>query len=149
MPDITLAATITRDNLEVPLLALDINDEDNYIVGRSLQIASVSYRRTTVTSPWVGGRFVTNSVVDSVESAIEVYVIGSSYGNLMTNLSTLLDAFTQPEFDLTLVIDGTTHTWTCEGADYEIGFITETIATRFMPTRFTFHRNPVPVAGVI
>lgn len=149
MADITLTATVTRDNLESPAAALDINDDVNYVLGRNLQVGTVNWEKTTVTSPFSDGRFVVNERRAASEGGLEIYALGSTFTAVMTNLETLKQAFSeQHEYTLQINADGHDQQWLCERADYEVGFVTEMIASRMVPVRFTFYRHPVPIVGV-
>lgn len=149
MSDVTLLATVTRSNLSPDPGVLDLNDGVKYTLARSINVGSVAWEKSTVTSPYVHGRFVVNERMDASEAAIGVYCLGATDSALNTNLGTLLEAFTeQHEYVLRISVNGVDHQWTCERADYEVGFITEMLAARVLPVQLSFYRNPVPVAGV-
>lgn len=150
MADVALLATVTRSNLSPDPGVLDLNDETSYVLGRRVEVGSVTWEKSTVTSPFVHGRFVVNERMGAAEAGIEVYVLGSDHTQVMNRVGTLLEAFTeQHEYVLRLVVDSVVHEWLCERADFEVGYMTETIAARHVPVRLSFYRRPVPVSGVL
>lgn len=148
MSDLNIQAWVSRT--ELSLSNLDINDGDKYVLGRGMNPGAVSWRKQTVESPFYPGRYVVHEVKDAVEISIPVYVQANNYSNLNVHLETLLEAFTnQSSFLFTLVIDGYTNSWTCERADYEIGFAAETVLALRLPVQFKTMRVPTPASGVM
>jgi len=146
MSELSIATTISRQDLG--LEDLDINDGVAYRVGRNLEVNAVSWRREAATSPFVHGRIPVIEVKDAMESSIDIYVLGEDHAELDQRLKTLLDAFTeQYSYTLRLSVDGYSHAWSCERADYSVGFATEFLAALTVPVRLTFHRHPNPLEG--
>jgi hypothetical protein len=145
--DLSVAAVVTRTRLG--LGNLDIDDGAKFILGRAIRVGAVTWRREAVESPYVHGRIPVLEVMGAAESSIEVYALGSSHASLNSNLGELIAAFTkQYDYDLVLNVEGVTHQWRCERADYEVGFVTETLLARVVPVKLTFHRHPIPIQGV-
>jgi hypothetical protein len=145
--DLDIAASVGRE--ELGLGDLDLNDYENYILGRGVRVGAVSWRRDNVTSPYVHGHIPVHEVMDAAESSIDVYVLGETHGALNANLGALLTAFTQQyAYVLGLNVEGVNYQWRCDRADFEIGFATETLVARFLPVKFTFYRHPIPLVGV-
>lgn len=148
--DINVVATITRANLASPLAELDINDLVNYELSRNVDIGSVTWRKETVTSPFVHGRTPVHEVKDVTESKVGVYVMGDTRATLDGNIETLIEAFTeQYSYELRLQVEGRDYHWRCERADYQVAFQTEMIAAAKIPVIFSFFRHPVQMQGVI
>jgi hypothetical protein len=148
MSDLDVIATVTRAGLDAPLGELDLDDGVKFTLGRGLRLGAMTWRREAVESPYVHGRIPVHEVKGAAESALEVYVLGADHATLQANLAELLEAFTaQYEYDLKLLVEGQNYHWRCERADYEVGFITETLMARVLPVRLTFHRHPVPLQG--
>jgi hypothetical protein len=147
--ELTVVATVTRAGLTPPAAELNIDDGVNFALGRSVRIGAVTWRREVAQSPFVEGRIPVHEVKDSSESSIVVLCLGATHAALQANIGTLLEAFTQQyTYEVRLQIEGSDYHWVCERADYEVGWITETIAARVVPVNLTFHRAPTPVAGV-
>lgn len=141
MPITTVAASVG---------GLNINDGASYLLTpQDLNPATVLYRRTQVTSPFVEGRFTVNRVLDAVEGTIVIDVMGSSQSNLQSNIAALVAAFTADEYTLTITIDGATYSWTCEAADYSMLWQHERMHALRVPMRFAFQRQPVPAGGPV
>ena len=146
MPELTLAAAVTRT--ELGLTDLDINDIATYELAKQLNNGTVSWRKEIAQSPFYEGRFVVHEVKDAVEMSLIVYVHGESYPVINTRVQTLLEAFTeQYSYDLKITVNGQQHTWTCERADYDVAFATETVNALKVPVQLTTMRHPSPVAG--
>ena len=148
MSDLDVTAFVTRDELELGLL--DINDGDNFILGKGIQVGKLVWRKDTVTSPYVHGRFPVREVMDAVESTLVVYAKGESHAVLTENIGVLIAPFTeQSEYELQINVEGQSYHWRCERADYEVAFATETLNALLVPVQFTIYRSPIAVAGVI
>lgn len=119
---------------------------------------ALSWRRQTVESRWVHGRFLVSAVKDADVAPLEVIVYGTSSADLDAKTRTLLDAFEQWTYDLTVTADGVAHTWRCEPAEYSpsagsgqrgsyehFGLVAGASAQQVYA--FSIPRRPVPVAG--
>src|SRR4051794_7570499 len=80
-----------------------------------------TYRRETVTSPFVRGRFLIDAQLDSPTAPLSIWVGGSTAAQLSTRVAALIAAFDQLSYTLTVVIDGETYAWACEPADSTVG----------------------------
>lgn len=148
MSDLDVTAFVTRGELELGLL--NINDGDNFILGKGLQVGKLVWRKDTVTSPYVHGRFPVREVMDAIETTLVVYAKGESHAVLTENIGVLIAPFTeQSEYELRINVEGQAYHWRCERADYEVAFATETLNALMVPVQFTIYRSPIAVAGVI
>ena len=148
MSDLDVTAFVTRDELDAG--PLNINDGENFILAKGLQVGKLIWRKDTVTSPYVHGRFPVREVMDAVESTLIVYALGSSHAVLTENIGVLIAPFTeQSEYELQINVEGQSYHWRCERADYEVAFATETLNALLVPVQFTIYRSPIAVAGVI
>lgn len=146
--DLTTIASVTRANLDTPLAELDINDLVNYSLGRAVRMGSVTWRKEAATSPYVDGRVIVHETRDAAEGSLVVYCMGDTHATLETNLSALLTAFTkQYSYQVKLQVEGVDHHWECERADYEVGYVTETVFARRVPVSLSFMRSPIAVQG--
>lgn len=147
MSDITVGASVSRS--ELGKQDLDIDDGENFILSKSVNVGSASWRREFVTSPFVEGRVPVHEVKDAAESSIAVYCTGPDMSTLQANIQELLEAFTeQYSYELHITANGMQHRWICERADYQVAFATETVLARFVPVQLSFHRKPTPSVGV-
>lgn len=145
MPDITLAALITRTSLG--LGDLDINDHLNYACGVPLLGGEKRYRRNQATSAYQRGAVEISATLDDVIETVTVEVMGTSQSNLMANVTTLRDAFAQGSYQLKLTINGVQHTWACKRADEQYEISTGRLAARQLKWVFSVPRLPDAVAG--
>lgn len=145
--DIALSVTVTRT--ELGLGDLEINDGTTYICTPKLDPGAVSYRREQVKSPFVDGTFTISRVKDQTEFQLVVDVLGSTHSAMQSAVGTLIDAMTQDEFTLKVVIDGATYSWTCEAGDYAMGWSNAHFASTRTAVAFTLPRKPVPASGPI
>lgn len=147
-PELDVEAVVTREELDAA--PLDINDGANFILGKSVSVGKLTWRKDVVTSPYVHGRFPVREVMDAVESSIVVYCKGATHPILTENIELVIAAFTlQHEYELRLKVENQSYHWRCERADYEVAFATETLNALFVPVQLTFYRSPIPTAGVI
>jgi hypothetical protein len=99
----------------------EVNDGLHYKVeGSSFNESSQTYRRTTVESPWIGGRFVTNIVPDTVEETLSVFVYGADQVDLQDSIDKLIEAFSQFSYIMEFASDQNRLQYSCETADYSI-----------------------------
>lgn len=141
MPITTVGFTVGGSNF---------NDGENFILSpEGMDLATVTWRRTQVQSPFVEGRFTTNRQLDQVESTVTVDVLGASAGALQSNMSSIVTAFSADEYVVALTIDGATWSWNCEAADYAVLWQHERWHALRVPMRFTFLRQPTPASGPV
>lgn len=133
---------------ELGLADLDLNDHVNYFVSATVFGGTVSWRRQTVQSPFVEGQFTVGAVRDQVEDKFAIEVKGAGQVELQDNLRTLIDAFSQSTFNLTLQLDAAPYTYSCEASDYAIDWTQTRWHNRQVLVTFSLRRSPVPVNGV-
>lgn len=149
MATIDVTAEVTRHELGLAPLALNTAN-DPYEIVQGFSPGGVSQRRIEVESPIVDSTFVVHSVKDRPEMEFGLYVVGDTYDQAVANADTLIEAFTgQVTYNLTVVIEGRTHEWRCQTADYELALRTAFVATQRLAVRFAVPRHPVPVQGVL
>lgn len=148
MGDLTITATISRTDLALADLALE--DPGTYRIVE-LSTGTVTWRRETVESPNVRGRGLIGAVQDTKTGRIVIRASASSAAALATRTATLTDAFEQLGYTLTVTIDGVTHSWACECADWAPGTDGAVdkfeLADRQRTLAFTWPHDPVPLAG--
>lgn len=148
MPDIGLQVTVSRTLLALP--DLDINDHQAYYVAPGTLGAQLSYNRQQISAPWCDGQITVNRSMQNVSEPVVVEVLGEDNGEVFANMATLLAAFAQDHFTLTVVVDGlVTNTYRCEAADYQIGaWVSGRLAAEQAQVTFTVPRQPLAKAGV-
>lgn len=144
----TRAATISRTELGLSTLSLmddtfDIINEPGFDAGRQ------TWRRELATSPFVAGALEVGAVRDQALGALVMRVKGATHAALQSSISTLVSAFTQSEYTLTVTYDSTSYAWTCQRADYQLGFDQAMRIGFVARVAFTYPRSPVPVSGPI
>lgn len=143
----TYAATVTRT--ELGLSALSIHDGTTYFI-RAFQPGKVPIRREEAKSPLVVATVEIGSVKDDALATMLVQVRGASHSAVQSSISTLISAFSQNEYTLTVSIDGTAYAWTCRKAQYGLDDFDFAFRHRlFAHVDLTFPRSPVSVSGPI
>ena len=100
---------------------LELNDSFNYKVeASSFSDSANTFRRVTVESPWIGGRFLINAVPDTVEETLTVYVYGADQVDLQDKIDRLISSFMQFSYILEFVVDQNRLQYSCECADYNL-----------------------------
>lgn len=140
------AASISRP--ELGLADLNINDHTNYYVAPGTFGATVSWRRQTVSSPWIEGQFTVGAVRDQVEDKLVVEVKGADQLSLQNNVKALIDAISQSSFSMTMSLDTAYYTYACEASDYTIDWTNTRWIGRQVQVTIALRRSPVPVNGV-
>jgi hypothetical protein len=148
MADIDLSVLISRTWLGLD--ALEIAQGGTYYLAPQFLGATVTWTRQQVTSPFVDGQITTSRMRPNVVESIGVEVVGSSAFWLQQRIKTLLDAFTQQSFTMTVRIDGAFYQYLCECADYQtLTWTTPRAVSLQGQVLFQMPRQPVPVAGGI
>jgi hypothetical protein len=123
---------------------LNLDDHENYIVeASSFAGSATTWRRNQVQSPYVAGKFTVSAVPDQVTENVAVYVLGDSQTDLMINLANLIDAISQPAFELQWSADNAVYIWQCDPADYTIDFINTNLYARKMLVKLQIQRSPL------
>lgn len=144
---LTVVASITRTALG--LTDLDLNDHTNYVISDGFDAGAVSWRREQAESPYVESKITIGRVRDIVEARIGIQVRGATHADIAANVKTLIDAFTQDVFYLSISLDGTVYRWEGEAADYTMEWNRERLHNKFPLMAFGFLRHPVPTTGPI
>lgn len=146
MTDLNVIAKVTRAQLG--LQDLYINDHSKYVIaGLDILSGTVSWQRQQVSAPWVDGDVTVARRRSSVMEPLTVYVAGTNQADLNTNIGTLLAAFTQDRYTLSIAIGSQQHDWDCEAADYSVKINTVYVKSVYVPVTFQIMRKPVPLTG--
>lgn len=149
MADLTLDASVTRT--ELSLSALDLVQDGIYDLVDGTGPGSSSWRREAATSPYMHGDAQVSAVLDVMRAPLVMRVYGSTHSQLDSRIADLLNAFSQFEYTLTLVIGGVTHQWLCNQADYAVGdggaIDKFPMMVRQQIVHFEIPRQPIPLAG--
>jgi hypothetical protein len=128
---------------------INLDDHERYIVtADSFANSQTTWRRTQVQGPYVAGKFTVSAVPDQVTENVGVYVLGVSQADLQQNLADLIDAVSQPYFQLLWSMDEASYTWDCDTADYSIEYTTATLFARQLTVKLQIPRNPLVTMGV-
>lgn len=149
---ITKVATVTRTELALGDLALE--EEGVYKLMRdAVGPGDGSWRREVSKSAYVHGETLVGAVKDVMTAQLGVRVLASSISLLQTRVSTLLTAFSQFSYNLTITLDGSTWQWKCEPADYAIGdggvFQDLHLLAYQQEVRLNIPRHPIPLQGSV
>lgn len=141
----TFAATVTRSDLG--LADLNINDNADYIVASEMLGSMVTWERKTVSSPFVNGDVTVHRRRGNVSEKFAVYVLGATQTEIQTNIKTLIDAFNQNRFNLTITLDSTVYTYICEASDYQVEWMNTNFFALKVKVVFNLIRGPIPLVG--
>jgi hypothetical protein len=154
MPSVAVSATISLAGATPSTLSLtDAPYEiDGTATGSGLDVGQVVYSRVWATSAYMAGAVQVWSVPGMVAATLKMYVYNtaSDQVQLQTDLTTLINAFTQEGFVLSFTVGGATYSWACNNADYQIDPwpLQAIIGTRLGVT-FDIPRQPIAVAGPV
>ena len=149
MPDLDIAGFVTRD--ELSLADLDLNTDTYKIIRGGWGPGGVVWRRQTVQSPFSSGRYLTGRQKDQAVAPLAIRVTGTNEADCLGKVATLVAAFEQFEYQLSMTVETVTYTWNCECADWTFGEggALQTFHLRAYKQEVVFEipRHPVPVAG--
>lgn len=157
MSDLTIVASIGRGRLD--LADLDLNDGTAY----ELVAAGPGIRRWVrdwAVAPSVHGASQVSSRLDVQTAPIAIRVKAATMATFEARCITLIEAFAQLRFQLTVSIDGQPQTWKCFAADggpaTADGSGADGTWDKFslmvgyhQVYAFQVPRHPIPVAGVM
>jgi hypothetical protein len=147
MSDITLAGSVTRTALA--LADLNLNDYVAYYLSAQLMGGQERWTRNLDSSPYMDGDLTINRRRGNITERVGVEVIGSSQSVLDANIAALKTAMYQDSFQMTLTLNGSTHTYQCEAADMDTSMVWNNgrMTGRAVLCIFDVPRRPIPVAG--
>lgn len=145
MPDFTLAASITRTSLA--LGDLNLNDHINYAVSVPVLGGEGRWTRNLDSSAYMDGELEVNARLTNITETIGLEVYGADWAGVMANFGAALTAFKQARYNLTMTINGHTHTWRCQRADWAYEINSGRVAANQIKVAFSVPRSPLAVAG--
>lgn len=115
--DVSLFVTVTRDLLG--LSPLEIASSPDYYIGTQFLGAQVQWERQQVSSNWLDGAVTVSRHRGAVTEQIAVEILGGSLNSVRIKMITLINAFVQDNFRMTVVAGDSTRIYQCEAADYQ------------------------------
>ena len=115
--------TITRAAPLTDTSTLDINETNGYYIQRDgFGPGEVSFRREDIKSPYMRGTYNVHAVKDQMTSTLRIRVDGGgTVSQTISRLETLVEAFEQWQYTLTINIGGVSWQYVCDAADYAVG----------------------------
>lgn len=127
---------------------VEIHDPDNgLVVAANLSLGERNLRRGEIESPFVPGTYYSYEIEDQGNLTIGVRVSGESTSQVADRISAVKDAFSLPEYELHMTIDGMTMAWTCYPADFSMSAQREHWHARVVTIAFDVPRHPIPIEG--
>lgn len=145
MPDIAMSVALSRTALALP--ALEINDHLNYAVATQFLGGNVQWNRQQVSSPFLDGQVTTQRSRQNVTEQIAVEIYAGSGNELQINTRTLIAAFSQSDYVLTVVIGGATYAYQCEAADVQTAWVGVRLMANQGQVVFGVPRQPLALLG--
>jgi hypothetical protein len=147
MPDVNISAVVNRDMLG--LLPLELADGSPYLLATQFLGAGVTWDRQTVASRWVDGDYTVSRRRGNVSEQIAIEIVAADMLSLRSAMTTLIEAFTQDHFTLTVTVEGVVFAYDCEAGDYTNAmWNTPRLAASRGQVVFTVPRRPIAAAGV-
>lgn len=116
MPDLDLSFQVARDALG--LGPLECNDGISYKIADTMLGGQVSWNRTQIGSPHTDGQTTTARQMQMVQEPTNIDVLASSATQLQNRMATLIAAFKQADYTITVTVDGAVFEYQCEASDY-------------------------------
>ena len=140
-----MSVTVTRTQLGLSPLA--INDHISYYVADTFMGGQVSWTRNQVTSPFVDGAVTVNRTRSMVTEQVVIEVLGGTQALIQANAATLISAFLQDSFLLTITVATTTYQYLCEASDFQVTWTGPRFFAKQAQVTFSMPRQPIPVIG--
>lgn len=122
---------------------LSLNDGINYkVAADSFETSAIQYRRTEVTSPYVGGSFLVHAVPQNAMETVQVYCYGASFFAAQTNVTNLINAIAQLRYQVRKSVADTVYTYSCYTADYSVTGSNVYVASKMIPVTLQIPRLP-------
>lgn len=115
--DVDLSVTVSRDLLG--LSPLEIATSPDYYIGLQFLGAQVQWERQQITSPWLDGAVTVSRHRGMVTEQIAVEILATSLNTLRAKMLTLIRAFIQDSYQMTVHAENATRIYQCEAADYQ------------------------------
>ena len=153
MADLVVAASITRTLLSLADLSLE---DAGFCKVIGYDPGPTSKRRVQAKSPTVAGHVQTGSVADTRLIALTLRIYGASKSALDANIQTVVNAFEQFDYQLSVQLDDATVVWACDDAEYRpvrtdgdgVDQVGLSKAAKWQAFAFTIPAQPYPVSGV-
>jgi len=113
--NLTVSAIVSLPDNET----LELDDPGTYEVV-SIGPGARTWRRNLVEGRYMHGRKSIGEVLASMTVPLVVRVYGATWSEVNNRAQTMIDAFSQHTYTLTVVIDSVTHQWQCEPADVSL-----------------------------
>lgn len=144
--DVVLSVKISRTLLG--LASLEIASGSNYYIGTQFLGAAVPWERQQVSSQWLDGAVTTSRHRQMVTEQIAVEVVATTLPLVQAAIKTLIEAFQQNSFTMTVVAGGATRVYQCEAADYQdLSWTTPRLAGAQGQVLLQVPRQPVALSG--
>ena len=142
-----MGVSVTRTQLGLPVL--NINDHNAYYVADTFLGGQMAWNRNQVTSPYVDGSVTVNRTRSMVTEQIVVEVLGGpSQALLQANVATLIAAFSQDSYLLSITLpQATTYQYLCEAADYQVSWTSPRFFAKQLQVTFSMPRQPIALVG--
>jgi hypothetical protein len=144
--DVALFVTVTRSLLG--LSPLEIASSPDYYIGTQFLGAQVQWERQQVSSSWLDGAVTVNRHRQMVTEQIAVEILDDDLNSVRSKMITLIQAFVQDNFRMTVVAGNSTRIYQCEAADYQdASWTTPRMAGAQGQILFSVPRQPVLIGG--
>ena len=151
MPDLTGTCLVSRTELAQP--DLDIMLAPYSLWRNGISPGSVEKNKHRVSSIFVDGPVTVHSVKGEATLTTRVKVKGASVSAMWSAMDTLIAAFEQTEYTVTLTANGAQRSWLCEDASYSLGESGEidsiNLISYWQVITFVAERSPVALVGRI
>lgn len=145
MNEVVVQAWVTRG--ELGLGDLHIHMPPTHYLTPVLELSTVTYDRIVADSRFVDGAVTVMRKKNQGQVQLTVDVVAATFLGLQQRKQTLIDAFTQDEFEFYIQFDTALYGWRGECADHNVKWQHEYIHNRRLAVTFDFPSNPTPIVG--
>jgi hypothetical protein len=154
-PIITANITYTGPGSSGGFLNLNSDDTGIYIDEAGWGIGVVAHTVQEAASPYVDGTIPTSIAKSNSKDTLKFQVIGDDYSDLSTKIATLIAAFQQWSYTVSIQWEASAgsnsdvYAWLCWKADYGVAFDRTFTFGQIAVVAFTLNRFPLPALGPV
>lgn len=126
------------------VLTLDLSSAGYEIVEDGVNPGERTWRRTTVTSPFVDGVYEVHSVLDGATAEVTVRCLGATWADVQARYAALLAAVEVPSWLLEIEVDGVSYAYRASRADSVAGLQTIEVEHAFRTVSLSIPVQPTP-----
>jgi hypothetical protein len=142
-----LSTTVLVRRAALGLSDLNINNQTDYIVAVPFLGGTMAWDKRSVMSQWVDGDVLITKRKQMVLQEMNVFVVGTTQAEIMSKISTLLQAVSQENYTIRAGVGSMVAEWICDPADYQVDVTNYHWTQHKVKVRLSVPCQPNPLQG--